>query len=241
MVVLVCYLDDSGKDPQNPITTLAGYVATEKQWEAFELAVEPWFTEFGVNVLHAKDLHNTDGEFKGWRVLKKQAFVARVCQAMTPNLVCGFSMSILKSTYRARTAARGRKPSSSAYATCFVWIVDKILRHVHLGRMAHTEGLAFILECGNENNADVEKQFDDIRRIHNLDGVLRSISAVPKNSCRAIQVADLLAFYSRRRGVESLKKGQNSQPEFMMNLIAGSVPLWGYVATDVSFAKGRLS
>jgi hypothetical protein len=31
--VLICYLDDSGKDPQNPITTLAGYVARDAAWE----------------------------------------------------------------------------------------------------------------------------------------------------------------------------------------------------------------
>jgi hypothetical protein len=79
--MLVCYLDDSGKDPQNSITTLAGYIARDTQWEAFKSEVEHWFKEFGVRVLHAKELHDTDEDFKGWTVLKKQAFVSRVCQA----------------------------------------------------------------------------------------------------------------------------------------------------------------
>jgi hypothetical protein len=48
IVVLVCYLDDSGKDPQNRITMVAGYIAKDDQWEAFEVAVELWFTERGV-------------------------------------------------------------------------------------------------------------------------------------------------------------------------------------------------
>jgi hypothetical protein len=87
--MLVCYLDDSGKDPQNSITTLAGYIARDTQWEAFEAEVEHWFKEFGVRVLHAKELHDTDGDFKGWTVLKKQAFVSRVCQARTPHLMIG--------------------------------------------------------------------------------------------------------------------------------------------------------
>lgn len=77
--VLICYLDDSGKDPQSSITTLAGYVATDTAWQAFEADVEPWFAEFNVNILHARDLHASDGEFKGWSILKKQAFVSRVC------------------------------------------------------------------------------------------------------------------------------------------------------------------
>ena len=46
IVVLVCYLDDSGKDPQNPITTLAGYIARDTEWQAFESEVEHWFAEY---------------------------------------------------------------------------------------------------------------------------------------------------------------------------------------------------
>jgi hypothetical protein len=63
IAVLVCYLDDSGKDPQNPITTIAGYIAKDTAWQAFEVEVEKWFTEFKVNVLHANQLHDTDGDF----------------------------------------------------------------------------------------------------------------------------------------------------------------------------------
>jgi hypothetical protein len=40
--MLVCYLDDSGKDSQNPITTIAGYVPSEDAWAAFEKEVEPF-------------------------------------------------------------------------------------------------------------------------------------------------------------------------------------------------------
>ena len=39
--MLKCYLDDSGKDPQNSITTIAGYAATAQQWTAFETDAEP--------------------------------------------------------------------------------------------------------------------------------------------------------------------------------------------------------
>jgi hypothetical protein len=43
--LLVCYLDDSGDDHQNPITTMAGFIAGEDQWSAFESAAEPHFAE----------------------------------------------------------------------------------------------------------------------------------------------------------------------------------------------------
>ena len=247
LVVLVCYLDDSGKDPQNPVTTLAGYVAKEDMWRDFEVAVEPVFADKDIKILHAKDLHDTDGEFKGWRVLEKQAFVARICQTMSPRLPLGVSMSAHKANFAMRAAQSGRKRTVTSYTLCFNWILDHLLRSILLGRIAHTEGLAFILECGNEHNKEVEQQFYEVRALHKLEGALRSISFVPKDSCRAIQIADLLAFFSRRDARAIIQKGRSHKPEPMMNLIAGSVPLLSYVSTDVEYRKrpgvqkGRLS
>jgi hypothetical protein len=238
IVVLVCYLDDSGKDPQNRITTVAGYIAKDDQWEAFEVAVEPWFTEPGVKILHAKDLHNTDGEFVGWSVLTKQAFVSRICQAMSPHLLMGMSMSAVKAIYRDRAAERtaARKRTVTPYTFCFNVIIDWILRDIRIGRLAHAEGVALILECGHENNPEAEEQFYKIRKLHKLENVVRSISFVPKDKCRAIQIADLLAFYSRRDGVSTEKVAPEKRMEVrrdpMMNLLAGSVPHLVFVATD---------
>jgi hypothetical protein len=48
--MLVCNLDDSGGDPQNHVTTIAGYIATEDNWRFFETAVEPIFAERNVKV-----------------------------------------------------------------------------------------------------------------------------------------------------------------------------------------------
>jgi len=67
--VLVCYLDDSGKDKANPITTVAGFVADETDWERFESLVEPHFANASVKVLHAMDMHHTEGEFGAFPVI----------------------------------------------------------------------------------------------------------------------------------------------------------------------------
>jgi hypothetical protein len=90
--VLACYLDDSGKDPQNPITTIAGYVASEDAWAKFETEVEPILAERSVSILHAMDLQGTRGEFEEWSVLTKQAFVARIAQVAARHISMGVSM-----------------------------------------------------------------------------------------------------------------------------------------------------
>lgn len=234
--VLVCYLDDSGKDPQNRITTIAGYIATEEDWRAFEVDVEPVFQKRKVRILHAKEMHDTDGDFKSWPVLSKEAFVSQICQSMSRHVALGVTMSAVKDTYKIRAAESGRKRTVTPYTFCFNVIVDYLLRSIFIGRRVHEEGIAFVLECGHENNAEAEAEFHVVRKMFNVENVLRSISFVPKDNCRAIQIADLLAFYGRRDNakLEKARREGNTQfrAETMMRIIAGSVPHWGFVSTD---------
>jgi hypothetical protein len=211
--VLTCYLDDSGKDPQNPITTVAGYIAREDAWQAFEQEVEPIFAERQVSILHAKDLRNTDGDFK--------------------------NMSALKRSYQEhalqRAAATPSRRTVTPYTFCFQVVVDWILRDVRIGRAANTEGVALVLEDGHENNGQAEREFHWVRKHYGLENVLHSIRFEPKESCRAIQYANLLAFYSRRDGV-ALLKAQNDSSEayemdIMLKIILEGVPHRGFVAT----------
>ncbi len=234
--MLTCYLDDSGSDYQNPITTIAGYIAKDWDWEKFERAVEPSFEEYNVKILHAMDLHKTKGEFKDWSVLKKQAFVSRVCLARNPNVMIGMSMSVLKDTYKRRADSSSRKRTVTPYTFSFNVIIDWILRGIMTGRAAHEEGVGLILEDGHQNNPEAEQQFYNIRKLHKVEHILKFISFVPKDACRAIQLADLLAFYSRRSGVsliEARKKGLKAYPiDTMDRIIVEGLPHRAMVATD---------
>ena len=146
IVALVCYLDDSGKDPQSPITTLAGYVARDTGWEAFENNVERWFEEFEVQILHARDLHASDGEFEGWTVLKKHAFISRICQCLSTHALMGLTMSAAKGQYQIRALESDRRRTATPYSFCFNVINDWIFRNIRLGPVSHDEGVAYILE-----------------------------------------------------------------------------------------------
>ena len=239
LLVLVCYLDDSGKDPQNPITTVAGYVGREEAWQGFESEADPFLNEKGVPILHAKQLHDTDGSFEKWSVLQKQALVARLGQMASRHLMMGVSMSALKGTYQECAVFRAESSPSrrtvTPYTFCFQVVVDWLLRSVLIGRIVHSEGLACILECGHENNPQAEQEFYRIRAHYGLQSVLRSILFVPKDQCRAIQYADLLAFYSRRDGVSFLRAQNNSsetyEMETMLKIILETCPHRGFVAT----------
>jgi Protein of unknown function (DUF3800) len=238
LLVLTCYLDDSGKDPQNRVTTLAGYVARDTAWEKFETQVEPIFDRAKVKVLHARELEESDGDFRGWKVLNKQAFVARMCRTLSDHSMLGVSISVVKDTYKRRAKESGRKRTVTPYTYGFNTIIDWLLRDIRTGRAVWNEGLALVLECGHENNPEAEEQFYKIRKQHTIEHILRSSSFVPKEHCRAIQMADLFAFYTRRdsAALEKAFRLRNNprdyEPEAMVKIIAERGQFRSFVATD---------
>jgi hypothetical protein len=116
-------------------------------------------------------------------------------------------------------------------------INDWIFRDIRIASAANTEGIAYILECGHENNAEVEKEFHEIKKQHpDISELMRSISFVGKRSCRAIQMADLLACYSRRDSAalyEAHRQNRDSyEIDVMIKIIVENLPHRGFVATD---------
>ena len=218
--MFVCYLDDSGKDPQNPIATLAGYVARDAAWSLFEQKVEPAFKEFGVDVLHARNLHNTDHDFKGWSWDKKEQFVFRVCEAMAPNVPLGLSFSVDKEVYEARRKESHAQGSDKCtpYTYCLRAIIDWLLEQAEIRAV----GVSFVLECGHGNNTEASHLFHEVRSRHGLERVLGTISFHAKQDSRAIQLADLFAYYSRRR-VMRIEAAQTTELEPILAILPGGV------------------
>ena len=89
-------------------------------------------------------------------------------------------------------------------------------------------GVSFLVESGNANNAELEKQFHAASQLPAFEGCLRSISFISKNSCRAIQLADLLAFYTRRqmRNADRFDYKMVLPPCPYIQTIRRHVPLW---------------
>jgi hypothetical protein len=90
-------------------------------------AVEPHFANRKVSILHAKELHDTHGDFKGWSCLQKQAFVARISQVLGHHLLMGLSMSAL-SFRRFRPCYRGVTVQRTARRNLLIPIGDLATR-----------------------------------------------------------------------------------------------------------------
>jgi hypothetical protein len=199
---VVCYLDDSGTSTE-PVLSMSGYFAPAGIWSEFETRAKKIFDQFGISELHAKEFHDTKDEFKGWSLQRKKAFVAHLYTQLAQLSVLGVDSGITRTAYERARFELEHNPNESRYGNCFRWIVETIMQSVPMRAQAsvHRATLSFIVEAGNKNDADISRIFDEMKYNPNHVGVvdvMKSVSFANKGSTYALQMADFLAFHSRR-------------------------------------------
>lgn len=205
--MLACYLDDSDSTISK-VETIAGYVAQEEGWARFEPLAEAICSRYGVGLIRGKQLDNRKDSFKNWTLPKVERFLDEVGRAMQGNVLFGISRSIGKDHYkefrrRVMNLDRAHQKtfgSLSGFGFCFGNICLELRANQQFGiaGQVQTEGIAYMLESGSKNNPDVLRYVATERKHGNLHANT-TVSEVDKRSCRAIQVTDLYAFFSRRR------------------------------------------
>lgn len=182
--------------------TLAGYIAPLSVWEQFEEHADNACGNYNVPIFHAHEFHRTKDEYKGWSSIKKASFIDEL-YAVPPTF--GISVSIRKNTYKERQSETGLNKSMSAYGVAFASIAAALVTNYSVSGDIREQGLSFIVEAGHNNNAEIEKYFNKFKHHEFFRGVLRSITFSGKEESRAIQLADLYAYYSRRHAAKSDK------------------------------------
>lgn len=207
MFVLACYLDDSDATISK-VETIAGYVAHEEGWRRFEPLAEEICRTYEVDLIRGKNLDNRKLCFKGWDLIRVERFLEDVGEAMRGNILFGISRSIGKEHFRdfrrkvmkLNNEHRRVFSNLSGFGFCFGNIALELKANEQFGvtEQVQSEGIAYMLESGSKNNPDIHRYVASERKHGNLH-VNTTVSEVDKRSCRAIQVADLYAFFSRRR------------------------------------------
>lgn len=226
--MLTMYLDDSDADT-GAVLTLAGYVAEDADWVSFESEAEDICEDFGVDVIHCTEFEKNKGCFAGWSVPKRTAFMVAIRDAMVGKVQFGISRSIPKDYYKRRKAHLGLNPQMGAYGFCFGTIVHTLQHGDEIGVMERVkaEGVAYRVETGHKNNPELAEYITGEIEHGNLSPVT-TIEFVEKTSCRAIQIADLYAFYSRRKANKWFKsKGKLTYFPDMIGLhVQNMIPLF---------------
>lgn len=231
--MLYFFLDDSGTDDRSPVITMAGYVALAHQWAVFDKRAKKLYARYGITQLHASDFHSTKGKFAGWSRDKKMQFVRDLFELVRKSCVLGASVSVLKQDYKAAGLREGLNKNISAYGMCFNIIVEYIHNAEAVAALAH-HGVSFRVENGNKNNPDVGQRFEYFAGHEKLVDVIKTMKFVDKAHSAAIQLADFLAFFSRRHAEkcerERNAKAQHDEP--LATMLRIFEPHRGILAND---------
>jgi len=206
--MLVCYLDDSGATDKNvPFASIGGYISYKPAWDAFEPKARVYLAAENVSCVHAREFYSNDGEFRGWTVNRRIEFLEGLFEIFRPHVQLGISHSCLKAAHAARKADTGLGKNQSPLGFAFVAVLNDVVDDPELGRDARFDGIEFVLEDGNHNNTGIIKSYANIKRLHKAD-FLKEIRVVGKRDCVAVQMADLMAFFSRRQACQMETKGR---------------------------------
>ena len=201
--MLVCYLDDSG-NKTDPIITIAGYLSLADEWKLFEQKARAYLSDKNVSHLHTVDFHHAKREFEDWSWERRTDFICGLYDILAPH--CGLSVefTVLKSVYVARHTEHGRPLVNSSFGFCFLGIIDRLAKDEGVSvLLAQSDmSLSFVVESGHRNNGDIERIF----KRHKADPkgqIFNTLEFADKKSNIALQMADFVAYYSRRFRVGS--------------------------------------
>jgi hypothetical protein len=233
VVVLICYFDDS-YESEAPFMSIGGWIAAYPDWIVFERQVKPIFDRNKVSVLEGKKLHNTRGDFKDWKVRKKEKFVGQLIDALKPAAMFGLYFAVQTDNYAKAKLADGLNQNESAFGYAFRIALDHIFCAAVVQRAFSKKGwrTQIVLEQGNKNNADAQRIYNQLLFIAPYGHLLGGFSEAPKDSSRALQMADLLAFYSRRYTVACARAGRYlPHPPVFKPITTSGIPLSSMVVT----------
>lgn len=215
MLGLTVYADESGThdrqgvQPGSEITTIAGYVASKKNWE---LTTRRWDTalrKFGVDVFHMSDYWRKKPPYDKWTEAKQKRFLKNLIKVARDNTWFAIGAMVPTKDWNAalpediKGGGLGSKLSfDHPYHFCFQMFFARfmeLLTHEIDNRFPkRKEKVAFVF--------DQQKQFEDIagagfhiiKDVVDPDNRLMSLTFGSKEDYIPLQAADLMAFYARR-------------------------------------------
>jgi hypothetical protein len=192
------YFDESGTHgKESPVVTIAGFIASDDQWRAYERDLSQLLIEHEVKVFHAIEFRTRKGDFKGWPTQKRARFNSRFLKLADDHLACGLAMVLrpedYTNIYRVGQFSR-RARIDTHYGLCFrtaLWKSAVLMKD----RRADWP-LNVVLETGHKNAGDAIRVFGEFQEGLNAEysSSLGKLDFASKGNCLPLAMADSLAY-----------------------------------------------
>jgi hypothetical protein len=197
-VLLTTYGDESGTGG-SAWTLVAAALGGKKHWTAFERGYAVLRQQYGFSVFHAKELMDTDGEFKGWSIVKKHNLVTDLTDLLDQNLIGCYIAAINDEDYRSHYLGNERVSGKwdSKYGICFRVVVSALLEETRIrSHRKKNNRLELVFERGARNAPNAVEIFNWMKEKSppEYDGLLGVLAFDGKSECPSLAVADFLAY-----------------------------------------------
>ena len=231
IVVLKAYFDDSGTHKGSKSVVLAGFMASEDEWTAFEHAWQAILNREGLKSFHAADFESGYGACKDWPRVRREAVRADLRFVLAKTNLIGIGATVRADDWSASASPvvieRYHSPIYLAFEHC-------IQQTLHWAKRATdqqtktVQRVSFFFDSFNREAArclDIAKNYEE-GWIHSdwFEGF--SFGQVERTL--PLQAADMLAHETYRLEKERIKLGKEPElsPHFKAMLEEG-IPIHG--------------
>jgi hypothetical protein len=191
-------MDESGTHGSKTML-MAGFAGDVQQWRKFEKKAVRLFAKYGIEVFHAKEWRDGDGDFKGWTVDRKISFLDRFGEIANGTLMVGCHAVLKMADYHefyVKNLDKPREPINTAYGVCFRAVLAFLSQ---VAAKANTDKeparLDVVLERGHKNAGDALRIFELFKAslLPEWRHLLGTMTLATKNDCLPLAAPDAIA------------------------------------------------
>jgi len=216
-MAILTYLDASGTK-EHPSLSVAGFIATEERWIAFDHAWVAALAEFGITDLHMKDFVSSRRQFDGWDKdePKRRRFVQRITSVINTNTDKSVGAILFVADYdEVNTVLAVRESLGAPYTATALYALT--LAKTWIERHHSGEAMAFFVERGDTDQGEL---FNILRRV----GFIQPVTPLDKRTVvngvttwvHPFQACDFIAYEMAKHakvasalGVDSVRARQS--------------------------------
>lgn len=201
-MIVTVFIDESGTHDSG-YTILGGWVGRLGQWAGFDPKWDKLLKRSELTYFHSKKMRGSQGEFKGWDIERKQAFMGKASALAPKNLEFGFSVTMRDVDYKRLYLAGGRPKGGrldSRYGLCFRHCLSFVSHHaIDAFKQADELKIHFVMESGHKNYGDADRIFNEVKksRLTNEQYIVETLATITcgdKKDFPGLQIADVGAY-----------------------------------------------
>ena len=196
------YIDDSGKRDHSPVQVLAGYLASEAGWSAFDAEWKLLLDRHALEGLHMAEAWRLARSYHHLGKLRRDALLVEAIEIVKRHAKFAIVSSLHFEAFDhwfAREESDGHH-ALRPYFFAFHSLIVQVVRYVHSQRRERTIEFTFD-EQGGESHRAVLSAMDQLRELCAKDfpgvEIVDPVFADDR-TCQPLQAADLLAWLVRR-------------------------------------------